>query len=406
MGATTTFLLLYCAALATLPRTLPAQTGFAEIYAFGHQPDAHAPGGLVLGPDGALYGVGASGGTYGYGAVFRLQPPSSSGGAWTETVLHSFTGQNGDGIVGGYLTTPVFGPNGALYGTNSGTVFELRPPATPGGRWIENILYSFPGPGVYPRSMLVGSGGTLYGTAFSGGAYGEGMVFAVSPPRLAGGPWTEHALYNFTGTVDGALPQSLIAGPNGVLYGTTALGGAFNNGVLFQLSPNPEPRDAWIQTVLFNFSIGIQNFSDSATVSLYSDGAIYGTALLSTGSALIQLQPGTSGPWTQTVLYTFPQNGTLLSSPLILRHGNLFGTTATITGFGGQGRGGDVFELQKPAASGDPWNEGILHHFQKLDSPHGNVVFDTNGVIYGTTNTSNAAPHGGYAYQLILPAAN
>ena len=64
MGATTTFLLLYCAALATLPRTLPAQTGFAEIYAFGHQPDAHAPGGLVLGPDGALYGVGASGGTY------------------------------------------------------------------------------------------------------------------------------------------------------------------------------------------------------------------------------------------------------------------------------------------------------------------------------------------------------
>ena len=169
MGATTTFLLLYCAALATLPRTLPAQTGFAEIYAFGHQPDAHAPGGLVLGPDGALYGVGASGGTYGYGAVFRLQPPSSSGGAWTETVLHSFTGQNGDGIVGGYLTTPVFGPNGALYGTTSGTVFELRPPATPGGRWIENILYSFPGPGVYPRSMLVGSGGTLYSTAFSGG---------------------------------------------------------------------------------------------------------------------------------------------------------------------------------------------------------------------------------------------
>jgi hypothetical protein len=95
-----------------------------------------------------------------------------------------------------------------------------------------------------------------------------------------------------------------------------------------------------------------------------------------------------------------------VSSPLILRHGNLFGTTSTINSFGDPTPGGDVVEFQKPAASGDPWTEVIMHHFQRLDSPHGNIVFDTGGVVYGTTDLSNAAPHQGYAYQLILPAAN
>jgi hypothetical protein len=179
-----------------------------------------------------------------------------------------------------------------------------------------------------------------------------------------------------------------------------------NNGVLFQLSPPLRPRLAWIQTVLFNFSIDIPNFSPAAAISLYSDGVIYGTVALSTGFGLIQLQPESGATWTQAVLYTFPPNGTLLSSPLILRHGNLLGTTSTITAYGDQGPGGDVFMLQKPAASGDPWTEVILDHFEKHDSPHGNIIFDANGVIYGTTDKSNTAPNEGYAYQLVLPTAN
>jgi uncharacterized repeat protein (TIGR03803 family) len=180
-----------CAAIATLTRPLAAQTGFTEIYAFGAAPDAQMPGGLVRGPDAALYGISGAGGAYGYGTVFRLQPPSSSGAAWTETVLYSFTSLSEGSL--GYFPTPVFGPNGALYGAtayggtyNSGTVFELQPPAAPGAPWTETILYSFPGAAMaYPYSLLAGSDGTLYGTA-AGGAYGQGMIFALSPPQSPG----------------------------------------------------------------------------------------------------------------------------------------------------------------------------------------------------------------------------
>lgn len=155
-----------------------------------------------------------------------------------------------------------------------------------------------------------------------------------------------------------------VFGPNGILFGTTTYGGISNAGTVF---------------------------------------ALYGTAALSTGFSLFQLQRTARGTWTPTVLYTFPPNGTLLSSPLILRGGNLYGTTATITGLGGQGPGGDVFALQKPAAAGEPWKEILLHHFQRRDSPHGSIVFDANGVIYGTTSSSNAAPNAGYAYQVTVP---
>lgn len=73
---------------------------------------------------------------------------------------------------------------------------------------------------------------------------------------------------------------------------------------------------------------------------------------------------------------------------------------------GGPGPGGDVFELQQPVSIGQPWTEIILHHFQKADSPHGNIVFDASGAIYGTTNRSNADPHYGYAYKVVVPPIN
>jgi uncharacterized repeat protein (TIGR03803 family) len=66
------------------------------------------------------------------GTVFKLTPPATLGDSWTETILHSFTGQNDDGA------TPVAGLAlnlaGILYGTTSaggtagkGTVFAVAP---------------------------------------------------------------------------------------------------------------------------------------------------------------------------------------------------------------------------------------------------------------------------------------
>ena len=58
--------------------------------------------GVIFGSNGALYSTTVSGGTpavlchsntrikYGCGTLFQLTPPAQSGGAWTETVLHTF----------------------------------------------------------------------------------------------------------------------------------------------------------------------------------------------------------------------------------------------------------------------------------------------------------------------------
>jgi uncharacterized repeat protein (TIGR03803 family) len=84
--------------------------------------------GLVQGTTGTLYGTT----TDGPGAVFRLVPPRSAGEPWVETILHNFTGKDGDGAIP--LAPLVFGSNGMLFGTTStggaagfGTVFEVTP---------------------------------------------------------------------------------------------------------------------------------------------------------------------------------------------------------------------------------------------------------------------------------------
>jgi uncharacterized repeat protein (TIGR03803 family) len=94
--------------------------------------------GLAEGCDGALYGTTSMGGTNDGGTVFRLNKDGSA-----YTVLCCFTGQNGDGS--GAFADPVFGPDGALYGTTrnggtnaQGTVFALR--------WGESSRWDFDPP--------------------------------------------------------------------------------------------------------------------------------------------------------------------------------------------------------------------------------------------------------------------
>jgi len=169
---------------------------------------------VVVGNSGVLYGTTLYGGSAvascssfasGCGTVFRLTPPPAPGGTWTESILYSFTGANGDGA--DPLSAVVVGPNGQLYGTTEyggdisvssacpasynypaggcGTVFELRPPTTVGGLWSERVLHAFTGldgDGAYPTAGLVTSpSGVLYGTTSSGGAGGRGTVFAIKP---------------------------------------------------------------------------------------------------------------------------------------------------------------------------------------------------------------------------------
>lgn len=187
----------------------------------------------------------------GPGTVFKLTPPdpesARQGGLWTETILHRFTGESGDG---GYpVAGLLIGKNGALYGTTqwggiskNGTAFELKPPEIAGGAWSYAVLHRFTshmGDGAEPiAGLVVGQDGALYGSTIKGGAWGNGTIFKLTP---APGTWTETILYSFTGhDGDGAGPECLgrlILGGDGALYGTTESGGLLGVGTVFRLKP-------------------------------------------------------------------------------------------------------------------------------------------------------------------------
>ncbi len=115
------------------------------IYNFtGTNGDGAAPvSSAVLGANGALYGTTQYGGSTssacqatfdnlsGCGTVFQLTPPTTPAATWTETVLHNFTGQNGDGAMP--LAGLALSSTGVLYGTTSAggagasVVFSIKP---------------------------------------------------------------------------------------------------------------------------------------------------------------------------------------------------------------------------------------------------------------------------------------
>jgi len=150
-------------------------------------PDGSSPfGRLLLGKNGALFGTTSGGGALQAGTVFLLTP--QPGDLWTEQVLYSFSG-GADG--GSPEAGVIMNQNGRLLGTAStggtgrlsgGVVFRLDPPIVVGGAWTETVLHSFGGPdGFRPLSRLVSRNGALYGTTSAGGLNGTGTVFQLIP---------------------------------------------------------------------------------------------------------------------------------------------------------------------------------------------------------------------------------
>jgi hypothetical protein len=120
---------------------LSLKGGEHTLYTFAGNGDGIYPyGGVTLNPSGNLFGTTIGGGTAALGIVFQLTRPATKGGAWTETILHSFAG----GSDGSAPDAPVTIENGGvLYGTTlrggsskcnlgygnigCGTVFEIVP---------------------------------------------------------------------------------------------------------------------------------------------------------------------------------------------------------------------------------------------------------------------------------------
>jgi uncharacterized repeat protein (TIGR03803 family) len=213
----------------TVFRVATDGSGFAVLFAFDgtHGAQPYAP--VIQGSDRYFYGTTIAGGIYGQGVIFKI---GSAGG--TPIILHSFDSLTDGGSPYAGL---VQANDGNLYGTTSsggpggyGTIFKIDPAGV-----SFSVLHSFDYSveGAYPSSALVqGYGGNLFGASYSGGSGGNGTMFGIN---LEG---TLTLLEPFGSSADGSeATGTLTADPNGVLYGTTFIGGLFGDGVVFQVGP-------------------------------------------------------------------------------------------------------------------------------------------------------------------------
>jgi uncharacterized repeat protein (TIGR03803 family) len=403
------------AALLLLTHYGAAQT-LNPLYSFsGVNGDGGDPeGNLVLGPGGELYGVTSVGGANGRGTVYQLTPPSVPGGAWTETVLYSFTGTNGDG--NGPETGLVMDSNGVLYGTTNkggagtcangcGTVFSLTPPSSPGNPWTETVLHQFgvtPGDGYSNATgLVITRGGIIYGATRGALPSPKGScVFRLRPPQTAGAAWIETVLHTFSSlNGDGSAPNGVII-YSGALYGTTANGGTTRGGIAFKLSPPVAGTNKWIETILYTFP-ETAAWSPVGSLVAGSGGTLYGMAIESPGACtqcgtIFQLTPPSvsGGSWTESALYNFT------GSPdgrqpvgLLSNNGVLYGATT----YGGINDFGTLFSLTLTGS------ETVLASFSPIPdgaTPSGGLVADAGGNLYGVAR-QNGLGGSGTVYQLV-----
>ena len=268
-------------------------------------------------------------------------------------------------------------------------------------------LYSFTGQsgdGSSPyAAVTTAADGSLYGTTGLGGLYGAGTVYHLIQ---SGGSWSETVLYAFTGGSDGGYPQSgVIAGTGGVLYGTASGGGTAGMGVVYQLTPPAGGSGPWTQTVLYSFN-GPDGAYPYAALTVGPTGSLYGATELGGASgygAVFRLTPAGGGAWNEAVLYSFT-GGTDGAYPYAAlasdAKGNLVGTTI----FGGASQKGVVYKLTAPGKSSGTWTQSVLHSFTGTDGgfPYGGVIIAADNLIYGTTTGGVTAGYG-TVYQLSPP---
>jgi uncharacterized repeat protein (TIGR03803 family) len=189
-------------------------------------------------------------------------------------------------------------------------------------------LHDFAGSdGSFPQSALTLSDGVLYGTTATGvGASSNGVIFSFDPSTS-----TYKVVYNFDGT-NGAQPQAALTLSGGLFYGTTVTGvGASVNGVIFSFDPSTSNY-----TKLYDFAAATG--ANPIAALTFSDGVIYGTTLMggaSSAGVIFSFDPSNS---TYIDLHDFDlTHGSRPFAALTLSGGVFYGTASEGVGASSNG---------------------------------------------------------------------
>jgi uncharacterized repeat protein (TIGR03803 family) len=243
------------------------------LHVFGGSDGSNPFGSLVQDKSGNLYGTSSSGGTFGAGTVFKLDTNGEL------TTLYTFTGGADGGTATGSMVRDAAGN---LYGTcqtggsaGFGTVYKLH---TTGKL---TVLHSFNGTdGAFPYGgVIADAAGSLYGTTDNGSSMNNagGTVFRVEEST---GSFTSLHSFDGTGAVEGDTPYGTLARDSGGnLYGANYAGGGGSCGsggcgTIWKLDTNNQ------LTVLTNFGKGYQGKSPKGGVVVDKAGNLYGTTSL------------------------------------------------------------------------------------------------------------------------------
>jgi uncharacterized repeat protein (TIGR03803 family) len=330
---------------------------------------ANPSAGLALDSGGNLFGTAYKGGASGKGTVFEVVA-----GSGTITTLATFNGTNGANPDGRLLEDShgdLFGTTYAGGASNDGTVFEVA-----AGSGAVTTLASFNGTnGQEPRAGLAEDGsGNLFGTTYLGGASNDGTVFEV-----ASGSGTITTLATFHST-NGAYPiGSLIEDGAGNLFGIATEGGAAGAGTVFKVAAG---SGAITTIATFNGTNG----SEPSGLVEDSSGDFFGTAEAGGASfdgTVFEVASGSGGI---TTLATFNgANGTGPSGLIRDGSGNIFGTSV-----------GGVMNAVFEVAAGS----STITNLAAFNSPGGGrpvagVIEDGSGNLFGTASNGCTTGDGG-----------
>lgn len=391
-------------------------SNFVPLWKFGTMPfdGSNSLAGVVQGIDGSIYGTTYFGGSNNFGAIFKLI--SAGNGGYTNKILKSFTGINGDGA--NPTCKLIIGTDGWLYGTtynggtnNVGVIFKML---TNGGSFT--TLHTFSAASTdssHPYAGLVqGTNGMLFGVSSNGAASGRGAIFRIA---TNGTGYTN--LRSFSGpTADGAFPvANLVCDTSNVLYGVTLAGGVNNSGTVFKIN-----GDGTGYGILMSFNDAAGGAQPRGALMIGTDGLLYGTTELggNTGDGTVfRLNRSGSG---YSVLHSFNFNSNANNDGRDPQGGLLQGTDGGIYGtafdggqdqFGGS-QIGTIFSLGLR-----PPNDAFTNHIalvgpdavasgfnlnatiENNEPTHVNLVMTTNNpeVTFGTNSiwwTWSGLPNG------------
>jgi uncharacterized repeat protein (TIGR03803 family) len=371
------------------------------LYTFPDKSEFSAPT-PIMDSAGNLFGVYGAGGADNEGTIFELAKTNGSY-ASTVTTLYSFTGGADGGLPDGPLIMDkagdLFGTTGTGGANGDGTVFEVKKTngayaATPTTiASLSGSDYNF-----LIGGLLMDSAGDLFGTTAFGGADNDGAVFEI---KFQNGSYasTPTILYSFTNGTDGQHPTAgLLMDAAGDLFGTANDGpGASDQseatGSVFALKPID---GGYVEFTIADFGTGVvEGMSASSGLTRDAAGDLFGTAVSSNNDAVYEIpQNGASIASVPKTLATF---GGAATQQTIGEGGPYGGLVMDRAGdlFGTTTDGsGSVFEIAYTGAGQYAAATTIATFAEKAAEPLGNLIMDASGDLFGTTATGGANGEG------------